>query len=101
MKELEIGDIISIREWSGDIIEMKVQKLDVSKVHGPAVHGVQIGESRHVALPQSHIIETARIDNIGWGKWDLIHPDGTTERLRSKKAALDRAEEIGYIVTEV
>lgn len=100
---VEVGDTITIRDWVGDWLEVRVQKLSESKNHGPGVEGMQmvggVGE-RFVALPLSHLVETARAHNIRHGKWDITLPDGEVVTVKSKAAAKSFCEERDFVFVE-
>ena len=95
---VEVGNVVTMRTWSGEWTEIKVQKLGMSKEYGPTVEGVEVDSWRHTTLPLSHLVEMARAKSMGHGKWDVALPDGAIERVRSKRAAQELCRDRGYVM---
>lgn len=105
----EAGDVVVMRDWLGESLEVKVQKIGHSPAYGDTVEGTvveHIGKGRavggkYVALPLSHKIDSARAHSERRGKWTIELPDGTTEEVKSKRAAQELCEERGVLFQQV
>lgn len=92
------GEIVTMRDWSGSLVAVKVQHLGESKVYGPTVEGLEmegLTAQRFTALPLDHLVVAVNIHRAGHGKWDVLFEEGE-ERVKSKKAALELVAERGY-----
>lgn len=99
-----IGDIVVMRDWHDEWIDVRVQKFGESKTLGPTIEGVQLDNGmawRFVALPLDRKVETARVHSEKRGKWVIELPDETVEYAKSKKAAQALCVERGVVMQEV
>lgn len=109
MLNVQPGDIVLVEDWLGESYRVKVSELVESPTHGEGFCGWQVDEElskrgqtvcwRHVALPLSMVLVSATLTRVGRGKWDLGLPSGV-ERYGSRKAAKDRVDELGLVLTE-
>lgn len=107
----EVGEVVVMRDWLGNWMEVRVKRIGESPTYGVTVEGTvaESDEDRHgrrtygkfVALPLSHKVETARVTSVRRGKWTVEMPDGTVEEAKSKKAAQDLCVERGVVFQEV
>lgn len=105
----EPGDVVLMRDWLGESLEVKVKYIGYSLTYGDTVEGTVVEHTqkgravggKHVALPLSHKIDSARAHSERRGKWTIELPDGTTEEVRSKRAAQELCEERGVVFQQV
>lgn len=101
---VEIGETVTLRNWTGEWYTVRVQKLFESKQYGPCVGGIMMEDGighKNVALPLSHLIEHARANQIKRGTWEITLPDGEVVKVKSKKAAQELCVERGLVFQEV
>lgn len=105
----EPGDVVLMRDWLGESLEVKVKYIGFSLHYGDTVEGTVVEHidkgrtvgGRHVALPLSHKIDSARAHSERRGKWIIELPDGTTELAKSKRAAQELCDERGVVFQQV
>ena len=98
---IEVGDTVTLRDWSGTWIEVTVQKLGKSPAYGDTIEGQVAEGGGFTALPAGHLVEKATGRNVRHGKWELVIPGGKVVHVKSLKAAKDFCSEHGYAFEEV
>lgn len=98
---VEVGDTVTLRDWNGEWIEVRVQKLGTSRDGGFTIEGMLAGGGGFRALPHEHLIEKAKAKNIRHGKWELMLPDETIVHVKSLKAAKEFCSDHGFVFEEV
>lgn len=97
---VQVEDIVTMESWSGDWVDVVIQRLGDSKVYGKTIEGIEVETGRFTALPISHLIELGRVRNTASRRWDLTLPDGDVLHLKSKRAAKEMCEERGLVFSE-
>ena len=100
---VQVGDEVTVRNWGGEEILVRVQKLGESKAYGPTIEGKMVEDGvahKSVAVPATHLVQVALVKNVAHGKWDVTLPGGAVVRVRSKKAAQEFCAERGYSFQE-
>jgi hypothetical protein len=101
---VEVGEIVTLRDWHDEEIAVRVKRLGNSPMYGETIEGlvvVQGVSERHVTLPLSHLVQTATVANLGRGKWNVTLPDGKIKRMKSKKAVKEYCDKHRFVLQEI